>query len=75
MAIRLTESRLRQIIREEASKLTRRPTRRLRESPGAGASARRPLSTPARYGTLLIQSTMEILTHMARRRIWQRLLK
>lgn len=41
MAIRLTESRLRQIIREEASKLTRRPTRRLRESPGAGASARR----------------------------------
>ena len=38
MAIRLTESRLRQIIREEASKLTRRPvsrrTRRLRESEG-----------------------------------------
>ena len=32
MAIRLTESRLRQIIREEASKLSRRPTRRLRES-------------------------------------------
>lgn len=36
MAIRLTESRLRQIIREEASKLTRRPvsrrTRRLRET-------------------------------------------
>lgn len=36
MAIRLTESRLRQIIREEAANLTRRPTsrrtRRLRES-------------------------------------------
>ena len=41
MAIRLTESRLRQIIREEASKLTRRPTRSLRESPGAYASAQR----------------------------------
>jgi hypothetical protein len=39
MAIRLTESRLRQIIREEASKLTRRPvsrrTHRLRESDGS----------------------------------------
>jgi len=33
MAIRLTESRLRQIVREEAAKLTRRPrSRRLRES-------------------------------------------
>lgn len=31
MAIRLTESRLRQIIREEASKFTRRPSRRLYE--------------------------------------------
>ena len=35
MAIRLTESRLRQIIREEASKLTR-PTRRLSEMPIKG---------------------------------------
>jgi len=34
MAIHLTESKLRQIIREEAAKLTRRPTRRLRESAG-----------------------------------------
>ena len=31
MAITLTESRLRQIIREEAAKLSRRPTRNLRE--------------------------------------------
>jgi hypothetical protein len=33
MSIRLTESKLRQIIREEAAKLTRRPTRRLSEAP------------------------------------------
>ena len=36
MAIRLTESRLRQIIREETANLTRRPTRRLSEMPIRG---------------------------------------
>jgi len=36
MAIRLTESRLRRIVREEVSKLSRRPSQRLSEMPIRG---------------------------------------
>lgn len=50
MAIRLTESRLRQIIREEASKLSRRPTRRLSEMARGSSVAREADTMAANYG-------------------------
>ena len=50
MAIRLTESRLRQIIREEASKLTRRPTRRLSEMARGSSVAREADTMAANFG-------------------------
>jgi DNA topoisomerase VI subunit B len=50
MAIRLTESKLRQIIREEAAKLSRRPTRRLSEMARGSSVARQADVMAANYG-------------------------
>ena len=50
MSTRLTESKLRQIIREEAAKLTRRPTRSLSEAPGGRKRAAEADAMAADYG-------------------------
>lgn len=50
MAIRLTESKLRQIIREEAAKLSRRPTRRISEMARGSSVAREADTMAANYG-------------------------